>query len=116
MEPIQIVVQHYLETVRNVAVDFAVALWFSLLIDIKIPKLLTKRNLTICAIFSSALLLIAAIAGIGLWEIQTWQGDTRAENLNQTIFKTLSYIGGFLLFTYLISTAWKKKESQQSKP
>lgn len=107
MKPIQIVVQHYLKTVLIVAVDFAVAFCFSLLVKTKFPKLFTERNLSVCVIVSSILLLIAAIAGIGLWEIQTWHGDTPAENLNQTIFKLLSYIGGFLLFTYLISTAWK---------
>ena len=116
MEPIQIVIQHYLKTAGHVAADISFAFCFFMLLKTKFPKLLTDGILTIFAIISSAFLLIAAIGGIGLWLIQTWQGDTPAENLNLTIFKTLSYVGGFLLFTYLISTAWKKKNHNNQNP
>lgn len=106
---------HYLKNSYYVASNIAFAFCFSLLLKNKFPKLLTNKNLTIFAIVSSALLYIAALGGVG-WLIQTYDGQTPAENLDKILLLSLVHIGGFLLFTYLISTAWKKKESQQSKP
>jgi len=106
MEPIRIVVEYYLDTTIEVGIDFAVVIVFSLLITILFPKALTERKDTIGAIVSSALLIICVIVCLG---------DTLGENLYLTIFYTLSLICFFLLFMYLILTAWNRKESQQSK-
>ena len=48
-------------------------------------------------LLSGALFLWAVLALLG-WEIQTWKGQTPAEELNKWAFRVLNCIGMFLLF------------------
>ena len=92
---------HWFHYFLFIALDFAIAYRIANFIKSKYPKLITKKFLDILLISSSFILLYAGIGKVG-WSIQTWAGDTTPENVNNAIFQVLTFLGGFLLFTYLI--------------
>ncbi len=63
-------------------------------------RFLSRRNRLLFLIVGTGLLLVAGIGKLG-WSIQTWDGETSAEKLNDCIFWIASYIGTFFLFTQL---------------
>ena len=95
------VVLHWFHYALYIALDFALAFRVACLLKSNCPKLLTEKFLAILLIVSSGFLLLAGIGRVG-WSIQTWGSKTPPENLDRMFFLCLSYIGGFLLFTYLI--------------
>ena len=101
MEKITEVVLHWFHYALYILLDFALAYRVACFLKSKYPKLFTKKFLAILLIASSAILLVAGIGRLG-WSIQTIAGKTAPEIVNNVIFLCLSYIGGFLLFTYLI--------------
>ena len=92
---------HWFHYLLFIALDFAIAYRIAYILKSKYSKLISKKFLDILLISSSFILLFAGIGKVG-WSIQTWNGDTAPEIVNNVIFQVLTFFGGFLLFTYLI--------------
>jgi TRAP-type C4-dicarboxylate transport system permease small subunit len=67
---------------------------------------IVKNRQVILVCLGTAFLLVAGIGKLG-WSIQTYDGTTPAENLNEYIFLVLSHIGTFLIFVdiFLIASS-----------
>jgi hypothetical protein len=96
-----IVIFHYFYIFIGVAINFIIAILFVCLSRSKFPKLINKHARLVYLIIGTGFLLVAGIGKLG-WSIQTYSGNTPAENLNERIFLFLSHIGTFFLFIDLI--------------
>lgn len=90
------VISKYLLTALYVAGSFAVAFiaaWFSAR---RVPGMATPLLRTIIFLVGTGMLLVAGIGRIG-YALQTFDGTSPAERLDEWIFWTLSLVGTFLL-------------------
>ena len=111
----RIVICHYIKTFIHVAVNFSLAWVLVYFLKTKYPKLLTKRKRITFLIAGTGFLLVAGIGKLG-WPIQTYNGDSLAEDINSWIFLILSHIGTFLLFidlVYISSNKFEKSNFQK---
>ena len=92
-----VVLQHYLIASLTVVINFSIASVVAWLMEWKDPHIGILRNKFIIIIIGTIILLIAAIGKLG-WSIQTWNGNTSIEQLNNQIFWILSHLGSFLIF------------------
>jgi len=102
------VIFHYFYTFIFVAANFICALLFVRFSRSKCSKLINEHIRLVYLIVGAGFLLVASIGKLG-WSIQTWDGNTPAESLNEWIFIILSHIGTFLLFIDLNYTCLSQK-------
>lgn len=67
----------------------------------------SERVHALITLSGTVLLLLAGLGKLG-WPIQTWDGNTRAEQLNDLLFMVFSYAGMFLVFVEWFWSFFKK--------
>jgi hypothetical protein len=88
---------HYAKTAIFVLVSAGLAFLSAWILMLKIPQTNTATIRTTLLLLGTSFLLVAGVGKLG-WSIQTFGGDTIAENWNEGVFLFLSYGGTFLLF------------------
>lgn len=97
------VVQRYVLTAAIVAAIFGVAALSARYVARNHPKLASPVVRCAAFLIGTGMLLVAGIGRLG-WEIQTFDGQTAAECLDQTIFWILSVVGtGLLVYDFFAS-------------
>jgi len=105
------VIFHYFGVLIQVAVNFIVALLYVRWLRSRCPKLINKHMRLVYLLIAAGFLLVASIGKLG-WSVQTYNGHTDAERLNECIFIILSHIGTWFLFVDLNSALAPKGGSQ----
>lgn len=103
-----IVIQHYLIASLTVVINFTIASVVAWLVEWKAPHIWILRNKFIIIIIGTMIFLIAAIGKLG-WSIQTWNGNTSPEQLNNQLFWILSHLGSFLIFFEIMSRYFRRR-------
>lgn len=101
------IIFHYFIAAISVAVNLFCAWGVAQIIGNKCPKLKSNKHLSSLLIVSTVVLLIAGIGKLG-WSIQTWDGESMPEHLNDVLFWAFSHIGTFLLFIHIFLSTDKK--------
>ncbi|MFC1536110.1 hypothetical protein ACFL4H_01930 [Candidatus Neomarinimicrobiota bacterium] len=78
----------------------AIAYFSAKIINTYLSSNLSDRTLSIILLIGTAILLTAGIGRLG-YEIQTWGGTTPLENMNKLVFRILTHLGSYILFTDL---------------
>jgi hypothetical protein len=95
------VVAYYLKTLVGVLVVFGLAWFAARWASARAPVLCRDPARMVTFLIASALLLVAGIGRLG-WDIQTPDGESPMEKLDQAIFFALSLVGTFLfVFEYI---------------
>ncbi len=90
------VILNYFKTIALVGVIFLIAWITARKAQIRTPSLCRGKARRACFLVGSAFLLVAAIGRLG-WSIQTIDGHSPPERLDQVLFLILSLVGTFLL-------------------
>ena len=88
---------NYAKVIGFIGSNFCLALAVSWFLRSKLAFEPSARVHALVILAGTAFLLVAGLGKLG-WTLQTWDGNTPPEQLNDLLFRIFSYLGMFFVF------------------